>query len=148
MYKRILIATDGSETARKALENGIGLASDLGADVLIVAVSEKWTGFEIAAERRARIAEPIKTYERAIADIANDILSDARRYAAERGIEAKTRHIADSDAAEGVLEAARDFGSDVIVVGSHGRRGLGALLLGSVAHEIVTRSHLPVLVCR
>jgi nucleotide-binding universal stress UspA family protein len=148
MYKSILIATDGSATAARALEHGLGLARSLDAAVLIVAVSEKWTGFEIAAERRARIEDPISTYEREIGELAREILSSAAAVARSHGIEPRVMHVADRDAADGVLEAAQQEGCDLIVVGSHGRRGLTAMMLGSVATEIVTRSKTPVLVCR
>lgn len=76
------------------------------------------------------------------------ILALVKDIAAEAGVSCETLHVKDRRAAEGIIETAKANGCDLIVMGSHGRRGLGRLVLGSQANEVVTHSTVPVLVCR
>jgi nucleotide-binding universal stress UspA family protein len=115
MYKHILIATDGSELAGRAVEPALML--------------------------------PIDEYERAAKENADRILSAVSSAADEAGVECETVHVNDFPA-EGIIETAKAKGCDLIVMASHGRRGLSKLLLGSQASRVLTLSEVPVLVCR
>lgn len=145
MYKHILIATDGSECAQKAIEHGLGLAKALGAKVTAVTVSEPWTavvGGEMA------VAFPVSDYEAGVAANAARVLQSVTEAAAKAGVPCTTEHVKDRFPAEGIIEAATARGCDLIAMASHGRRGLTRLLLGSQASRVVTQSTVPVLVCR
>lgn len=145
MYKNILIATDGSDLARKAVGQGLALARDLGAKAVVVTVSESWTQM-VTGE--AVLSFPIEEYERMAAANASRIFSEAAEVARKLGIQCETLHVKDKLPADGIVETAKALGSDLIVMASHGRRGLQRMLLGSQANKVVTLSPVPVLICR
>jgi nucleotide-binding universal stress UspA family protein len=145
MYKHILIASDGSELAGKAVSAGIDLAKELKAAVTAVTVTEPWTAY-LSAD--VGIAFPVDEYEKSAAVNAARILEDVSKRAQEAGLTCATLHAKDQYPADGILETAKAQGCDLIVMASHGRRGLGRLLLGSQAVKVLTHSHVPVLVCR
>ena len=145
MYKHILIATDGSDLAGKALIQGLALAKDLEAKVTIVTVTEPWATQMLG---EADIAFPFEAYEKAIMANAADILSKASEVASKAGISCEKVHVKERYPSEGILETAKSRGCDLIVMASHGRRGLTRLMLGSQANDVVANSTLPVLICR
>jgi nucleotide-binding universal stress UspA family protein len=145
MYKHILIATDGSKLARKAVTQGLALAEAIGARVTAVTVTEPWATM-VSPEV---LNEPfVQDFERAAAERAKRILDVVAAAAKEANVACSTLHIRDRFPAEGILEAAGGVGCDLIVMASHGRRGVAKLLLGSQATEVLTHSAGPVLVCR
>lgn len=139
MYKRILVAVDGSETSNKALVAALQLARERDSRVLLLhcidellLLADGGLGTGSATERASRV------------------LDDAEAIAAAAGVSAE-RRLADMPAqrlGERVAEAARNWRADIIVVGSHGRRGLGRLLLGSGAEQILRLAPVPVLCVR
>jgi len=145
MYKHILIATDGSELAGKAVATGFDLARQLGAQVTVVTVTEPWTAF-VTSE--TTFGFPVDEYEKTANESASRILSGASKLARKADIHCATVHAKDQFPAEGILEAANKNHCDLIVMASHGRRGLGRLLLGSQAVRVLTHSTVPVLICR
>ena len=145
MYKHILIATDGSELAGKAVAAGFGLARELGAQVTVVTVTEPWTAF-VTGE--AAYGFPVDEYEKSADESASRILSGVSRLARKADIHCATLHAKDQYPAEGILETAKKNGCDLIVMASHGRRGLRRLLLGSQAVKVLVDSTVPVLICR
>lgn len=148
MYQRILIATDGSAFSHRGLEHGLALAKALGARVAIVHVSEPvLAGYEDALGWGGVYALQAE-YSKAQEESAERVLKSAAAAAEAAGLAATTVHLKDWQAAEGILEVARTQESDLIVMASHGRRGLGRLLLGSQANEVLIRSKVPVLVVR
>lgn len=145
MYKNILIATDGSELAGKAVNAGLQLAKALNAKATAVTVTEPWTAY-VTGE--AAIAFPLDEYEKSIAETAARALAEVDSLARKTGVDCKGIHMKDQYPAEGILETAKSLGCDLIVMASHGRRGLGRLLLGSAAVSVLTHSTVPVLICR
>ena len=145
MYKHILIATDGSELAEKAVKTGLSLAKALGARATAVTVTEPWTAF-VTGE--AIIAFPFDEYEKSAADRAAKILASVSSDAKQLDTACATVHIKEQYPAEGILQTAKDSDCDLIVMASHGRRGLARLLLGSQALRVLTYSTVPVLICR
>ena len=143
MYRHFLIATDGSELAEKAVTQGLALAEALGARVTAVTVSEPLTALMVG-----EAVTFMAGYEEAAASNAARILSVVRTAAAQRGVACETAHVKGQFPAEGIIEAAKDRGCDLIVMASHGRRGLAKLLLGSQATRVLSDSPIPVLVCR
>jgi nucleotide-binding universal stress UspA family protein len=144
LYKHILIATDGSELAGKAVAAGFELGRELGAQVMVVTVTEPWT----AVVTGEGFAFPVEEYERSADENAARILSGMAKLARKADIRCATLHAKDQHPAEAILEAAKKNGCDLIVMASHGRRGLGRLLLGSVAMKVLTHTTVPVLICR
>ena len=149
MYKRILIATDGSELAGKGLAKGLELAAQLGAHVDIVTVSEPWAVGMYDAMGWSAGYETSPEYKKDREEAAQKILQPALQAAHAAGVDDVTSyHVLDRYAADGNIETAEKQGCDLIVMASHGRRGLGRLLIGSQTNEVLTRFKVPVLVIR
>lgn len=145
MYTHILIATDGSEVAECAVEHGLKLAKATGAKATVVTVTEPWDALVIG-DLIAILPEP--SYEENVAMTAAKILDKVTETARRIGQPCETLHIKQSFPAEGIAACAREKGCDLVVVSSHGRRGIGRLMLGSVASQVVATSKVPVLICR
>lgn len=145
MYAHILIATDGSELGGRAVEQGLTLAKTLGSKVTAVTVTEPWTA---AVSGEWAVAFPVEEYEKAAAINAQKILAQVSEAAARIGVACETVHVKDQFAAEGIVEEAKNRSANLIVMGSHGRRGLVRFVLGSQATRVLTHSALPMLICR
>jgi nucleotide-binding universal stress UspA family protein len=145
MFTHILIATDGSELAAKAVSTGLELARQLGAKATAVTATEPWAA---VVSGEAAFGFPPDEYEKAAAITAARALSGVTEAARRIGVACATLHAKDRYPAEGILEAAKAHGCDLIVMASHGRRGLTRLLLGSEAVRVLTSSTVPVLICR
>ncbi|MDO9430458.1 MAG: universal stress protein [Phenylobacterium sp.] len=150
MYKHILISTDGSEVAQKGLDHGLALAKAIGAQVSIITVTESFPVYASAGAGVGAGWVPIEMadYDKVQDEFANRVFAAAKQAAEQHGIAVETVHIRNAQPAEAIIETAKARGCDLIVMASHGRRGLGRLLLGSQTSEVVTRSPLPVLVVR
>ena len=148
MYKKILIATDGSQLAQAAIEHGVTLAKSVGSTVVFVTVTENWPVFEMASEVEAGHLGAVSRYEDAVRAAAEKILDEANACAVAQGVKAETRHVIDRPAAEGIIETSELEDCDLIVMASHGRRGLGQMMLGSQTAEVLSFSKKPVLVLR
>lgn len=147
MYKRILIPTDGSKIARKAIRSGIALAKELGASVV---------GYH-AAEPIERVfdAEGASVRPTAIKQFRERVAEQGRRYLAEMaqackaaGVECETVMTTPATPYQGIIEAARKKKCDMILMASHGRDNLATLILGSVTQKVLAHSRIPVLVYR
>ena len=149
MYKHILIATDGSELAQKGLDHGLALAKALDAAVTIVTVTdnEYISPYAMAFDLQHG-NNPLEAQRKALDAQARAVLDKASGKAEAAGVAAKTLHIAERHPAEGIVAAASDTGCDLIVMSSHGRRGVRRLMLGSQTTEVVTTTDIPVLVIR
>lgn len=145
MFKHVLIATDGSDLAKIAVKKGLELAKALGAKVTAVTVTPSWAS---VAPGDAPISFPVEEYNRATKENAEAILSSVAAAAEKAGVECTPLHEADQLPADGILSAAEKTACDLIVMSSHGRRGLQRLFLGSQAQEVLTHSLVPVLICR
>jgi nucleotide-binding universal stress UspA family protein len=148
MYKRILIATEGSEFGRRALTHGLALAKGLNAPVVVVTVTEAWSALELARMARFGNRNPVEQYEDMVTAAGNHILTHAADAAKSQGVSCETVHVRDSHPAEGIIATAQQKGCDLIVMASHGRRGVNRLLLGSQANEVLTHSKVPALIVR
>jgi nucleotide-binding universal stress UspA family protein len=146
MYQRILVPYDGSATSRRGLDEAIQLARLTGGslrllhliDVLLFA-----TGFETAT---AYVDEVVPFMRQA----GERILQEGKARVEKAGMKADT-FLVDSIAtrlSEAVNDQAKAWGADLIVIGTHGRRGVGRLLLGSDAEQIVRTAPVPVLLVR
>ena len=145
MFTHLLIAIDGSVLAQEALEQGVALAGKLDAKVTVVTVTEAWQAL-IGGD--VMVGFPIDEYEENTTKQAAAILAKAQNLATKAGLQCEIVHVKDSYPADGIMETAEKHGCDLIVMASHGRRGFTRLLLGSQANSVVTRSTIPVLICR
>ena len=149
MYKNILIATDGSELAGKGVAHGLELARGLGAAVIFVNVSESFPALAWGGAMAGYVAaEELVNYEESARKYAREVLDKCKADADALGVSAKTLHIENRTPAEAILDVSRSEGSALIVMASHGRRGLGRLVLGSQTAEVVSLTEIPVLVVR
>jgi nucleotide-binding universal stress UspA family protein len=144
MYTHILIATDGSALADKAVEVGLKLAKAHRCRATAITVSEPWS---VASSSQGSVAVPFDAYEQAAATAAAKILALVGKLANQLDVECTTAHIKDHPA-DGILQAARTRRCDLIVMASNGRRGLSRLILGSQAVRVLTQSPVPVLICK
>ena len=146
MYKRILVAVDGSHTSTEAVHEAIRLAGDQRASLCFVYVVE-----EITINWDAEFADPAEIWQ-AQRQAGQKLLDHAVAVAQKCGIHADTRLVEilklGQRIPEAVAQAANDWQADLIVVGTHGRRGMSHVFLGSVAEGIVRVANQPVLLVR
>jgi nucleotide-binding universal stress UspA family protein len=147
-YRRILIATDGSELATKAATHGIALAKDLNIAISVVTVTEAWSAFELARMPQLGIQNPITRYEDIATAAASNILDRVAQIAKPQGVTCELIHVRDQPPAEAIIATAKDKGCDLIVMASHGHRGIDRLLMGSQANAVLAHSKVPTLIVR
>lgn len=146
MYKHILVATDGSALSKKAVRSGIDLAAAIGAELLALNVVPRYPvmfggGVTISKQDVARIEKQWIEQGQAVVD-------KVREAAQAKGITAKAV-IAHSDlVAEAIMAAVKKHKCDLVVMASHGRKGIKRVLLGSETQHVLTHSSVPVLVVR
>lgn len=145
MYKNILIAVDGSELADKALAQGLELAKAIGAKVNLVHVTPPWSSIAVG---EVAVMFPPEEYEANMKAAAAKLLGKAAEKAKAVGVPCTTVEASESQAYKAILQAAAENGCDLIVMGSHGRRGIAGLLLGSETVKTLTHGKVPVLVYR
>jgi nucleotide-binding universal stress UspA family protein len=146
MYKRILAALDGSRSARFALEDALKLARAADATVMVASVVAQ---FLPVYDPALGIIET-EAFDVATQKAAQQELAQARELCALRKVRAVTQ-IVDAHGASipsAIMQAAQAFEADLIVIGTHGRRGARRHLLGSVAETVLRSSQVPVLVVR
>ncbi len=148
MLKHILVATDGSQAAQRASAYALELAAVHGARVSALVATEPWSVLEMARNAEAGVINPLEEYEQARAKAARRILDDVASHARQLAIACDTVHAVDQHPAEAILDAARERGCDLIVMASHGRRGLDKILLGSQSAKVLALSTIPVLIHR
>jgi nucleotide-binding universal stress UspA family protein len=147
MYKHILIPTDGSQTAHKAVEAGIAFAREANAKVtLFTAVPEYQPPSE--AEIRGRQVISLWDHERLSRDKALAILEPTAQRVRAAGVDCDTAFAESDHPYAAIIEAAERRGCDLILMASHGRSGLAELWYGSETREVLTHSRIPTLVYR
>ncbi len=145
MFKCILIPTDGTEFCQRAIAKGIELAKLTGARIVGVTVMQPLHSATPEALIPAQIASIIKGET---AKMAAEKLAAVEAAAKAAGIAVETVRETGDHPWEAILRAAKKHGADVIVMASHGRRGVSAMVLGSETQKVLTHSTIPVLVVR
>jgi nucleotide-binding universal stress UspA family protein len=147
MYQRILIPTDGSKLSHKAAQAGLTLAEALGAEVVALNVVPRYpmSFFEGGVSLNM---EEVKKIEKQWSDKAASVVAGLKAQAEARGLKAKAVTVRSDLVAESIIAAAKKHKCDLIVMASHGRKGIKRLLLGSETTNVLTHSHTPVLVLR
>ena len=144
MYKRILFPTDGSEITLKALQSAIALAKLTSAEIYVLSVKEP---FPYSAISEMQPVPPQEFYD-AQERIASGRVQAAADAARAAGLTCQAHTVEAIHPWEAILDHAKNPGCDLIVMASHGRRGVTALLLGSETSRVLTHTALPVLVVR
>jgi nucleotide-binding universal stress UspA family protein len=150
MYANILLSTDGSDVARKGVKHGIALAKALNAKATVITVTQPWE-LDYGSGHAGGInpsQEEFDRFDAACKERAGKVLDEARAMAEQIGISAELLHVPNAYPAPAIIETAKSRGCDLIVMASHGRRGLRKLLLGSQTSEVLADGSLPVLVVR
>lgn len=146
MFKKILLATDGSAASAYAAQLAVELARVHGATLTAVYVIDPYP-YQGVSE-----ANPMgfQAYMSAGHEHAAQARAKVEALCAQGGaaVELRFQRVEDMQATDGILQAAREQGADLIVVGSHGRTGIRRLMLGSIAGKVVAQSPVPVLVAR
>ena len=145
MYRCILLPTDGTEICERAIRHGIALAKLVQAKVIGVTVTHPLHSAlprSLIPKNLAGIihGETIKA--------ADEKLAVIERLAREAGVQVETLRLSNDHPWEAIVQAAKDKRCDLIVMASHGRRGVSAVVLGSETHKVLTHSTVPVLVVR
>jgi nucleotide-binding universal stress UspA family protein len=145
MYKRILVPTDGSATARLGLLEALKLAAEQRAQLLIVHVIDEL--LTIAPEAYGAVYDRVAEQLRAT---GTALLATCQKLATDAGVTAETQLIEALGGVAGdrIIRAAKEWSADLIVCGTHGRRGLRRILMGSDAEYILRHSPVPVLMLR
>lgn len=144
MFKQILLPIDGSELSLRAAKTGIELARVCGARVHVLHVVPTFQALVYMSEALVA-AEP--SYIEESMKLATEYLAQVKRLAEEAGVECSGNYAVAERAHEIILQTMREKGCDLVVMGSHGRRGLTRLLLGSVTQNVLLQGDVPVLVC-
>ena len=152
MYKRILVAIDGSVTSDLALREAIGLAKDQNAMLRLVHVVDVTAPAYMAAEVTVAVHFPLAEYQKALKESGEKLLKTRATTAREAGVNVDTKLIMVGIVGERIHEAIEEeskrWPANLIVVGTEGRRGFQRLMIGSVAEGLVRISTKPVLLIR
>jgi len=142
MYKKILVPIDGSPTAQRGLDEAIALAGLTHAELELLHVVDAYPLLPDMA-----VLRDLHALREEMSRHGQRVLTEAAHEARDAGVTARVRlrEIESGRAAKAIVETAREYRCDLIVMGTHGRRGLDRLLMGSDAEQVSRTSHLPVL---
>jgi nucleotide-binding universal stress UspA family protein len=147
MYKRILVPSDGSDLSFAAIQAAMRLANSIGAEIVAINIMPT-LGQLVFPEYGAYELVSAEEFEKETADEARSILAVAEEEAASLKVQCKTVAKRDSDVFRAIIDAANEYECDLILMASHGRRGVMGLLLGSETTKVLTHSRIPVLIYR
>jgi len=145
MFKHLLLAVDGSALAESAFDKAIGLASEMDARVTAVRVCPD---YHVLAYHTEMLTDTREQYKEAAQQDATRYLTELTGKAASLGVSCQPLYTVSDHPYEAIIKAAEDKQCDLIVMASHGRRGLQGVLIGSETQKVLTHSKIPVLVYR
>ena len=147
MYQHILVATDGSDLSAKAVAHAIDLAKLCGAELVALKVVPRYPQgyFEGGI---AMLPEDVQRVESVWADEAHATVDAVKKQAEAKGVQTKAVTIKSDLIADAIIAAVAKHGCDLVVMASHGRKGIKRLLLGSETQHVLTHATVPVLVLR
>ncbi|MFN9472090.1 universal stress protein [Acidovorax sp.] len=146
-YQRILIATDGSTLSEKAVDHGLALAELSGATAIAIKVVPRYPRSYFEGGVSVELAD-VKRIEQQWNDAAQALVDAVQARGKARGITVKAVVSKSDLVAEAIIAAAKKHKADLIVMASHGRKGVKRMLMGSETQHVLTHSHIPVLVLR
>lgn len=145
MFKRILVPSDGSEPSQRAVLAGIGFAKELGAEVVGLTVIPQFHTFTYKTEMLEETKDEYAVDSR---ERAKQVLSFVLDAARDAGVPCTGEQVVSDDPWQTIIATAQTRQCDLIVMGSHGRRGVKGVLLGSETQKVLVHSDVPVLVYR
>jgi nucleotide-binding universal stress UspA family protein len=148
MYRHILIPTDGSELSHRAVLHGLALAKSVGAKVTGMTVEPTFNVYDVPASRIHHMTEAFEEYGKHAKEHAARILGSFADAAKAADVPCETVQAIHDHPYDAIVAVANENGCDLIVMASHGRSGLAAVVLGSVTTKVLTHTNIPVLVCR
>ena len=147
MYQRILVATDGSTLSKKAVASAINLAQLSGAELVALKVVPRYPQSYFEGSLALPLSD-INKIEKQWASQGQAVVDAVAKAAKTKGLTAKAVVVKSDLVSEAIIATAKKNKCDLIVMASHGRKGIKRLLLGSETQQVLTHSHTPVLVLR
>jgi len=147
MYRHILIPTDGSEFAQKAIPQALELAKKIGAKVTAIVVEHSFDVYNVPESKMYSMTKEYAAYAKHIKEHASKVLDDVAQAAKDAGVACNAMQVVHDHPYEAIIKTAEKEGCDLIVMTSHGRSGISGLVLGSVTTKVLTHTKIPVLVC-
>jgi nucleotide-binding universal stress UspA family protein len=147
MYKRILVPTDGSPLSKKAVKSAVDLASSVGAELVALNVVPRYPMSYFEGSIAVNPNE-VARVEKQWSEMGQAVAEEVNKAAEKAGVKAKAITVKSDLVAEAILAAARKNKCDLVVMASHGRKGIKRLLLGSETQHVLTHGNIPVLVLR
>ncbi|MDO9315887.1 MAG: universal stress protein [Burkholderiaceae bacterium] len=144
MFKRILVPTDGSDITTKAVDTAIALAKSLGAQIIALSVKEP---FPYSAMSEMQPVPPQEYFDAQVR-ISAARVQRVQQACTAAGVACETHTVEADHPWQAIIDLAKTAHCDLLVMASHGRRGVSALLLGSETQKVLTHSTVPVLVVR
>jgi nucleotide-binding universal stress UspA family protein len=145
LFEHILIPTDGSDLATQVVEQGLVFAKEIGAKVTAVTVTES---FHVLSLAPSQLQYTPNEYAKHAKAHAEKVLGTVSAAAKSAGVDCETLHVEHEQIYQAIIDAAEARKCDLIVMASHGRRGVSAVVLGSETVKVLTHSKIPVLVYR
>lgn len=145
MFKHILLPTDGSELSERAVLAGVSFAKEVGAEVTGLTVRPEFHTITYKTDMLEDTEHQFNASTEQQAETYLTLITNAARSA---GVQCTVAQVISDDPYEAILQTARDRGCDLIIMASHGRRGVKGLLLGSETQKVLVHSAIPVLVYR
>lgn len=147
MYKRIMVATDGSHLSQKAVDSAIEMAVHFKAELLAVNVVPHFIQTYFEGSFAVSDVDSKKIEEQWV-QTAQKLLDKVEVHAKAKGVVTGTKVVKSDDIAQGLIDQANHYKADLIIMASHGRKGIKRLLLGSETTAVLTHVKIPVLVLR
>jgi nucleotide-binding universal stress UspA family protein len=144
MFKKILVPTDGSDVSTAGALQAVPIAKTLGASMTVVFVQDPYPYTGIGQSNAAGL----QAYMAAAREHGTAAIDQISAAAKAAGVSMDTIIVEDHRPAQGIVDAAKTNGADLIVMGSHGRSGVARLMLGSVASKVLVLSPLPVMIVK
>ncbi len=149
MYQNILIPTDGSQLSAAAIEHGVRLAKHINAKITFLTVRSPFHSLTGEPEMVVDMPDDYRQFVHSyLTEETDKWLSDARKVAEASGVGCETVCAEHEHAYQGIIDTAHRQGCDLVLMASHGRRGMAGIILGSETVKVLTHSSVPVLVYR
>ncbi len=145
MFKTILVPTDGSPLAEKAVDAAIEFARESGGRIVVISVAEP---YPFAPLSEKAMNEELSTFENGVREAARNYVKKAADAARAAGVDCETVVVLSGSPYREIVDTANNMKCDAIFMASHGRRGLNLLFLGSETQKVLAHSNLPVMVFR
>lgn len=147
MFRHILIPIDGSELAHRAVPHGLGLAKSVGAKVTALIVETPYNVFDLPSSKMNELPAVFAEHAAHVKAHATKVLNGIAEAAKAAGVPCETVQVLHDRPYEAIIATAKERGCDLVVMASHGRGGVSAVVLGSVTNKVLTHTGIPVLVC-